>query len=89
MMEEARRPFFYDEAIDILSASGFEIRYLTNTTTRPRRVIVDRLIGMGFGLRAGHVFTPGAAAGRLLRRKKLTRIYLAAASDLADDFPDP
>ncbi|MDH3664262.1 MAG: TIGR01458 family HAD-type hydrolase, partial [Alphaproteobacteria bacterium] len=71
-----------------LPASGFEIRYLTNTTTRPRQAIVDRLTGMGFDLRAEHVFAPGIAAGRLLRTRKLTRIHLAAAPELADDFSD-
>ncbi len=76
------------DAMDVLAASGFEIRYLTNTTTRPRQAIVDRLIGMGFNLKAEHVFTPGIAAGQLLRRKKLTRVHLAAAPELAEDLPD-
>ncbi|MGI9509883.1 MAG: TIGR01458 family HAD-type hydrolase [Geminicoccaceae bacterium] len=76
------------KAMGVLAASGFEIRYLTNTTTRPRRAIVDRLIGMGFDLTAEHVFTPGIAASQLLRRKKLTRIHLAAASELTEDLSD-
>ena len=66
----------------------FEIRYLTNTTTRPRRAIVDRLNDMGFDLTAEHIFTPGIAAGQLLRRKQLTRIHLAAAHELVEDLPD-
>ncbi len=76
------------DALSALAASGFEIRYLTNTTTRPRRAIVDRLFGMGFDLTAEHVFTPGVAAGLLLRRKKLTRIHLAATPELAEDLRD-
>ena len=76
------------DAIGSLAASGFEIRYLTNTTTRPRQAILDRLTGMGFNLRAEHVFTPGIAAGRLLRTRKLTRIHLAAVPELAEDFSD-
>ena len=43
---------------------------------------------MGFDLTAEHIFTPGVAAGQLLRRKKLTRIHLAAAPELAEDLPD-
>lgn len=42
------------DAMGVLAASGFEVRYLTNTTTRPRRAIVDRLTGMGFDLKAEH-----------------------------------
>ncbi|MGI9498973.1 MAG: TIGR01458 family HAD-type hydrolase [Geminicoccaceae bacterium] len=76
------------DAMGALAASGLEIRYLTNTTTRPRQAIVDRLTGMGFDLAAEHVFTPCIAAGRLLRRKNLTRIHLAAAPELAEDFSD-
>ena len=76
------------DAIGALAASGLEIRYLTNTTTRPRQAIVDRLTDMGFDLPAEHVFTPVIAAGRLLRRKNLTRIHLAAAPELVEDFSD-
>lgn len=76
------------EVIGELTASGLEIRYLTNTTTRPRQAIVERLTLMGFDLTAEHVFTPGIAAGRLLRQKKLKRIHLAAAPELAEDFSE-
>ncbi|MDH3659924.1 MAG: TIGR01458 family HAD-type hydrolase [Alphaproteobacteria bacterium] len=76
------------EAISALAASGIKIRYLTNTTTRPRQAIVDRLTGMGFELTAEHVFTPGIAAGSLLRQRKLGRIHLAAPPELAKDFAD-
>ena len=76
------------EAIGILVASGIEIRYLTNTTTHPRRAIADRLTNMGFDLQAEHVFTPGVAAGRLLQRKNLNPVHLAAAPELAEDFSD-
>jgi HAD superfamily hydrolase (TIGR01458 family) len=75
-------------AIATLAASNVRIRYLTNTTTRPRRAIVDRLIRMGFDLRPEHVFTPGIAAAQLLQRRKLNRIHLAAAQELAEDFPN-
>ena len=71
------------DAIEVLVASGLAIRYLTNTTTRPRQAIADRLVGMGFDLTAEHIFSPGIAAGRLLRR-----IHLAAAPELAEDLPD-
>ena len=76
------------EALDISAKSGIEIRYLTNTTTSPRRAIVDRLISMGFDLSAEHVFTPGIAACKLLRKRNLKRVHLAAAPELAEDFSD-
>ena len=76
------------EALQVLAKSSVEIRYLTNTTTRPRRAIVDRLISMGFDLSAAHIFTPGIAACTLLRKRNLKRVHLAAAPKLAEDFAD-
>ena len=76
------------DAIEVLAASGLAIHYLTNTTTRPRQAIADWLVGMGFDLTAEHIFTPGIAAGRLLRERQLRRIHLAAAPELVEDLPD-
>jgi hypothetical protein len=36
------------DAVRALAAAGLKIRYLTNTTTQPRRAIVGRLGSMGF-----------------------------------------
>jgi HAD superfamily hydrolase (TIGR01458 family) len=41
---------------------------------------------MGFDVSVEHVFTPGIAAALLLRQRKLARLQLAAAPDLAEDF---
>lgn len=76
------------EAIRSLMVSGLKIRYLTNTTTHPRRAIVERLGKMGFDVAAEHIFTPGIAAAQLLRQRKVVRLHLAAASELAEDFKD-
>ena len=39
------------ETVDWLAREGIPYRFLTNTTSRPRRAIVDKLAGMG--IRAG------------------------------------
>ncbi len=75
-------------AIKVLKKSHIEIRYLTNTTTQPRRLIVDRLIRMGFDLTSAQVFTPGIAAARLLKQQQVERLHLAAPAPLAEDFSD-
>lgn len=69
-----------------LAAAGVAIRYLTNTTTRPRRAIVQRLGAMGLEVRPEHVFTPGAAACRLLSQHRIRRLHLAAPAGLDEDF---
>lgn len=74
------------EAVGKVSAAGLKIRYLTNTTTLPRRTIVERLETMGFLADPGHVFTPSAAACRLLLHERLRRVHLAAPVGLQEDF---
>jgi len=76
------------EAMAALRKRGLAVRYLTNTTTRPRRVIAERLNGMGFAVEPAEVFSPPAAAARLLAGMGVRRIHLAAAPELAEDFPD-
>ena len=76
------------EAVAALRRQGFSIRYLTNTTTQPRRVIAERLRAMGFAVQDSEVFTPPAAAARLLKGLGAQLVYLAAAPQLAEDFAD-
>jgi HAD superfamily hydrolase (TIGR01458 family) len=74
------------DAVAKLRERGVSMRYLTNTTTHPRRVIVERLTKMGFDVAADHVFTPGIAARLLLKQRQIDRVHLAAAEDLAEDL---
>ncbi len=74
------------EALKDLQNSGLTIRYLTNTTTRPRRAIAERLQAMGFAIGTEEVFSPPAAAARLLAELEAKRIHLAAAPELAEDL---
>ena len=74
------------EAVAALRANGLALRYLTNTTTQPRRAIAERLQAMGFAVEAGQIFTPPAAAVLSLRSMGAQRVHLAAAATLAEDF---
>ncbi|MEO3431088.1 TIGR01458 family HAD-type hydrolase [Pelagibius sp. CAU 1746] len=76
------------EALRNLQGRGLAIRYLTNTTTRPRRAIAGRLQAMGFRVETAEIFTPTAAAARLLAGLGARRIHLAAAPELAEDLAD-
>lgn len=76
------------EALKDLQQSVLAIRYLTNTTTRPRRAIADRLQGLGLVIRKEEIFSPPAAAARLLADLGAKRIHLAAAPELAEDLVD-
>ena len=74
------------DAVRELAEAGLKIRYLTNTTTRSRRAIVEHLHSMAVFIDPRHLFTPSAAACRLLERDGLRRLHLAAPSALREDF---
>lgn len=67
--------------------------FVTNTTSRPRRAIVDRLRDLGVDTDEDRVLTPAVAAGDWLREHDCRRPALfvpgATASELADLDPLP
>ena len=74
------------EAIGAMAESGLTLRFLTNTTVRPRSGIVDRMRAMGFDAEPAQIFTPALAAGHLLSQAGIHRLHLAAPLALAEDF---
>lgn len=74
------------QAVAALRARGLALRFLTNTTTRPRYDIVARMRGMGFDVEENQVFTPACSAASLLTDLGVHRIHLAAPTPLAEDF---
>jgi len=74
------------DALAALRASGLAIRYLTNTTVRPRRAIAEDMAAMGLAVEVDEIFTPTAAAARLLAEAGIGRVHLAAEPDLAEDL---
>ncbi len=69
-----------------LVSKGFSIRYLTNTTVRPKRAIAARMEAMGFDADPTKIFSPAMAARRLLDGQAASRIHVAAAATLTEDF---
>lgn len=74
------------EAVAKLRGMGLELRYLTNTTTRSRAGVARRLAGLGLEIDIEALFTPLAAARRLLLGWNARRICLAAPAETAEDF---
>jgi HAD superfamily hydrolase (TIGR01458 family) len=71
------------EALARLRADGHRLRLVTNTTTRPRRVLAEELAGMGFEVVADEIEMPAPAAARALAgRRVLALVMPALASDL-------
>lgn len=81
------------EVVDWLDREGIPYRFLTNTTSRPRASIVEKLTGMGIAATVDQVLTPAVAAAAWLRQHDVGRPALfvpeATAAELAGLDPMP
>jgi phospholysine phosphohistidine inorganic pyrophosphate phosphatase len=75
-------------AVDWLTREGIPHRFLTNTTSRPRRAIVDKLVGLGVDATEEQVLTPAVAALGWLRRRGLRRPALFVPDATAAEFSE-
>jgi HAD superfamily hydrolase (TIGR01458 family) len=76
------------EAIGELRRAGLRLRFVTNTTSRPRRSIVDRLDRLGFGVPAEEVLTPASLAVEHCRRHGLRHVALLMNDAVKEDFAE-
>jgi HAD superfamily hydrolase (TIGR01458 family) len=73
------------DAIFRIRAARLPLKFITNTTRRPRRRIVSDLARLGLSVGAEDLFTPAALARDFLARQKLTPL-LIVHPDLREDF---
>jgi HAD superfamily hydrolase (TIGR01458 family) len=73
------------EAVARLGDAGFALRYVTNTTRRPRREVARRMRNLGFEVGEGEIFTPAGAAAALIGDKTCLPLVDDA---LFEDFGD-
>lgn len=57
------------EALESLRGAGISLRYVTNTTRKPRRAVRDHMLSLGFEVSEEEIFTPARAAATLLAGK--------------------
>ncbi|CAN5889108.1 TIGR01458 family HAD-type hydrolase [soil metagenome] len=82
------------EALKRLKTSGLVIRYVTNTTRKPRSAVHERLRTVGFDIEEGEILTPARVAARLIGdRSCLPMVDESLLEDLDDirsteDCPD-
>jgi HAD superfamily hydrolase (TIGR01458 family) len=82
------------EAIGRLKSSGLVLRYVTNTTRKPRREVCEHLLSLGFEVEEAEIFTPArAAAGLIGDRSCFPLVDESLLEDLgsvtlSEDFPD-
>jgi HAD superfamily hydrolase (TIGR01458 family) len=74
--------------VDWLASEGVPCRYLTNTTSRPRRAIADKLRGMGVSATEDQILTPAVAAVAWLRRHDVEHPALFVPRATATEFDE-
>ncbi len=74
--------------VDWLEREGVPYRYLTNTTSRPRQAIVDKLTGFGIAATAAQILTPAVAAVSWLRRHDVEHPALFVPDATAAEFDE-
>jgi phospholysine phosphohistidine inorganic pyrophosphate phosphatase len=79
--------------VDWLARAGMPHCFLTNTTSRPRQALVDKLAGMGVAAEPDQLLTPAVAAVSWLRGHDIARPAVfapdATAAELAELDPLP
>jgi HAD superfamily hydrolase (TIGR01458 family) len=74
------------EALAALRASGRTLRFVTNTTSRPRRLILARLERLGFDVAPDELVTPAALAVRHCADRGHRTVRLVMNDELREDF---
>ncbi|XP_013408595.1 haloacid dehalogenase-like hydrolase domain-containing protein 2 [Lingula anatina] len=59
------------DALKRLKSSGVKVRYVTNTTKEPKRLLHNRLTQLGFAIQLEEIFTSLTAARNLVEARKI------------------
>jgi HAD superfamily hydrolase (TIGR01458 family) len=76
------------EAVARLRRTGQAFRFVTNTTRRSRRGLVERLRGYGFAVDPTEVFTSVLAGARVLRERGIQRVAPFVARATLEDLAE-
>jgi HAD superfamily hydrolase (TIGR01458 family) len=74
------------EALAWVRAEGIPHRFVTNTTSRPRAQVGDKLRAMGIAVEDALILTPPVAACEWLRRQGARRLALFTAPETRGEF---
>ncbi|MEH3053762.1 MAG: TIGR01458 family HAD-type hydrolase [Patulibacter minatonensis] len=76
------------DALHTMRRAGVPYRLVTNTTSRPRAAVADRLARLGFDVEVDEILTPAAMAVRLCRERGYERVALVVANALREDLSE-
>jgi HAD superfamily hydrolase (TIGR01458 family) len=78
-----------DEAIRLLRKRKYQYRFVSNSTRRCRKTIIEQLSKMGFDISEKEVFTPLIAANAYMKTTGKPHAYFLITSDAERDFEQP
>ena len=76
------------EAIKEFRKNNLKLRFLTNTTTTPRKLIFNKLQDFGFNIKEEEIFTPIIATKNYLRDNRVKKIALVTNVEIIEEFND-
>ena len=76
------------DTINKLLSYNFKIKYLTNTTVKPRKQILNKLLKFKLPIIESDIFTPPIAASIFLKKNKISKIFLLTNQLLQEDFSE-
>jgi HAD superfamily hydrolase (TIGR01458 family) len=76
------------EAVAELRERGLALRFVTNTTSRPRRLILERLQRLGFEVAPDELSTPAALAVARCVQRGRRRAMLLVRDDVKEDLAE-
>ncbi len=66
--------------------NNLKLRFLTNTTTTPRKLIFNKLKDFGFDIKEEEIFTPIIATKNYLKDNRVKRIALITNIEIIEEF---
>lgn len=74
------------EVIEYLKENNKQIFYLTNNSTKTRKQIHEKLLGMGLNCKIEEVYTSGYLSGIYMKNKKINNVYVLGSEDLKNEL---
>ena len=77
-----------NETINFFRENGKKVFFTTNNSTKTRRQVYERLIGMGVSCELDEVLNSGFLATVYCKKNNLNDIYIFGSKDLIDEFAE-
>ncbi len=77
-----------NEVLDFLQLQNIPYRFVTNTTTRSRNALVEKLKSLGIFVAADEIVTAPVATASYLKSKGYQRCHLVVSKLVVEDFAD-